>query len=86
MQQAIKQTLSVLFFNWRKQFKPHPLVSIIVLVKLGATAWLYLMNLLARQSSVDPLFLKWTLIGCGVGAVATSPGTATSLIVKSFPQ
>ncbi|HAD31563.1 MAG TPA: hypothetical protein DCE77_08295, partial [Methylophaga sp.] len=74
MQQAIKQTLSAFFISWRTQFNSRPVISILLLVSIAGLTILFLMNLLYRQSTVDPQFLKWALIGGGVGALSTALG------------
>jgi ZIP family zinc transporter len=85
MQQAIKQTLSSFFISWRTQFNSRPVISILLLVSIAGLAILFLMNLLYRQSTVDPQFLKWALIGGGVGALSTALGAAPGLFVKKLP-
>jgi len=85
MQQAIKQTLSAFLISWRTQFNSRPVISILLLVSIAGLAILFLMNLLYRQSTVDPQFLKWALIGGGVGALSTALGAAPGLFVKKLP-
>ncbi len=84
MQQAIKQTLSALLMSWREQFNSRPGISTIILITIIVIFGLLIFNLLNSQSSVDPQFLKWALIGGGVGALSTALGAAPGLIVKKL--
>tara|TARA_E500000305_G_scaffold111897_1_gene128876 strand:+ start:504 stop:1436 length:933 start_codon:yes stop_codon:yes gene_type:complete len=85
MQQAIKQTFSALLISWREQFNSRPIMSAFILLTLMAIVGMLLMNFLSTHTSVDPLFLKWALIGGGVGALSTAMGAAPGLIVKKLP-
>lgn len=85
MQHAIKQTLSALFISWREQFNSRPGVSVLILLTITAIVGLIIVNLLNTHSSVDPVFLKWALIGGCVGALSTALGAAPGLIIKKLP-
>lgn len=85
MQQAIKQTLSDLVVSWREQFISRPLVSVLILLTIAAMAVLLVLNQLVAHSNVDPVFLKWAMIGGAVGAFSTALGAAPGLIVKKLP-
>ena len=85
MQQAIRQTLSLLLKSWREQFNTRPGISIFILSAISLIVGLLLVSLLNIHSNIDPQFLKWALIGGGVGALSTALGAAPGLFVKKLP-
>lgn len=85
MQQAIRQTLTLLLKSWREQFNTRPGISIFILSAISLIVGLLLVNLMNIHSNIDPQFLKWALIGGGVGALSTALGAAPGLFVKKLP-
>jgi len=85
MQHVIKQTLAAILISWREQFSQRPIQSVSILLAVGVIVGLLAVNLLDLRAGVDPLFLKWALIGGAIGALSTAMGAAPGLVVKRLP-
>lgn len=84
-QDAVKQSVVNLILSWRAQMHERPLMTLALGIVMGAMVFLLIANLMTAFSRVEPIFLKWALIGGAVGAASTALGAAPGLVIKNLP-
>ncbi len=82
MQAVLRQTLLNIADSWRSNVSQHPLITLGLLLSLLAIAALITINVLNLDARVEPVFLKWALIGGLVGAASTALGAMPGLVIK----
>lgn len=86
MQAVLRQTLVNIAYSWRSNISQHPLITLGLLLSLVAITALVTVNLLNLSNRVEPIFLKWAVIGGLVGAAFTALGAAPGLVIKRLSE